>query len=70
MLTMPPRHQGGGKWGALLEAVADGKTVYVPGYRAEQVIGSLKRPFIKKQGFVIRSRSHKEGGVVVWMERR
>lgn len=63
-------HARGGKWGPALDAVIKGKTIYIPEHRPEVVVGSLKRDWITKQGFRIRSHVHKNGGTVAWLEKR
>jgi len=65
----PPK-TGATKWGPAIKAVTDGKTIHFPNLRPEKVVGSLTRPSQKADGYVIRSRVHRNGGTVVWMEKR
>lgn len=71
-MPVPPKKfdRDGGKWNLILEAVAQGKTVYVPGVETSQAVPSVNRGWIRQQGFRVASRVHRSGGSVIWLERK
>jgi len=70
LITLHPKYQIlNGKWGPILDSVLRGHVVFIPNIRQEAVASSLKRPYISKQGYAIRT-SGKEGGTVAWLTKR